>query len=100
MEEKELREEIIDRIRLIYKNRENKEIFVPGKSNIHYAGRVYDEKEVISLVDSSLDFWLTAGRYTDIFEQNFAKFLGIKNCLFTNSGSSANLLAISALTSP
>ncbi len=99
MEEKELREEIIDRIRLIYKNRENDE-FVPGKSNINYAGRVYDEKEIISLVDSSLDFWLTAGRYTDKFEQDFAKFLGIKYCLLTNSGSSANLLAISALTSP
>ena len=100
MEEKELREEIIDRIRLIYKNREKNDIFVPGKSNIHYAGRVYDEKELISLVDSSLDFWLTAGRYTYKFEQNFAKFLGIKYCLLTNSGSSANLLAISALTSP
>jgi CDP-4-dehydro-6-deoxyglucose reductase, E1 len=99
MEEKELREEIIDRIRLIYKNRENDE-FVPGKSNINYAGRVYDEKEIISLVDSSLDFWLTAGKYTYTFEQDFAKFLGIKYCLLTNSGSSANLLAISALTSP
>jgi Predicted pyridoxal phosphate-dependent enzyme apparently involved in regulation of cell wall biogenesis len=100
MEEKELREEIIDKIKLIYKNRENNDIFVPGKSNINYAGRVYDEKEIINLVDSSLDFWLTAGRYTDKFEQSFAKFLGIKYCLLTNSGSSANLLAISALTSP
>lgn len=99
MGEKELRNEIIDRIRLIYEHREN-DVFVPGKSDINYAGRVYDEKEIISLVDSSIDFWLTAGRYTDKFEQDFTKFLGMKYCLLTNSGSSANLLAISALTSP
>ena len=55
-----------------------KQPFVPGKSRINYAGRVYDEKEMVSLVDASLDFWLTAGRYAEKFEKSFAKFLGVK----------------------
>ena len=74
--------------------------FIPGKSRINYAGRVYDEKEMVNLVDSSLDFWLTSGRYAEKFEKEFAKFLGVKCCSLTNSGSSANLLAFMALTSP
>lgn len=74
--------------------------FIAGKSKIPYAGRVYDEDEMISLVNSALDFWLTAGRFAGQFEKNFAAFLGVKYCLLTNSGSSANLLAVSALTSP
>jgi CDP-6-deoxy-D-xylo-4-hexulose-3-dehydrase len=74
--------------------------FIQGKDYIPYAGRVYDEKEMISLVDSTLDFWLTAGKFAKQFETEFAKFLGAKYCLLTNSGSSACLLAISALTSP
>ena len=74
--------------------------FTRGKSRINYAGRVYDEKEMVNLVDSSLDFWLTAGRYAEKFEKEFAEFLGIKYCSLTNSGSSANLLAFMALTSP
>jgi len=74
--------------------------FVPGGTYIPYAGRVYDEKEMVTLVDSALDFWLTAGRYAKQFEDELAKFLGIRYCLLTNSGSSADLLAISALTSP
>jgi len=68
--------------------------------HIHYAKRLYDSEEMINLVDSSLDFWLTAGRYTDRFEKELAKFLGIKKCLFVNSGSSATLLAFMTLTSP
>lgn len=71
-----------------------------GNGYIPYAGRVFDEQELIALVDSSLDFWLTAGRYADKFEKGLANFLGVKYCLLTNSGSSANLLAVSALTSP
>ena len=67
---------------------------------VPYAGRVFDENELIALVDASLDFWLTAGRYADKFENGLAGFLGAKYCLLTNSGSSANLLAVSALTSP
>ncbi|MFC2170119.1 lipopolysaccharide biosynthesis protein RfbH [Acidobacteriota bacterium] len=73
--------------------------FIPGETYIRYAGRVYDEKEMISLVDSALDFWLTEGRFTRQLEKEFASFLDVPYCLFTNSGSSANLLAISALTS-
>lgn len=74
--------------------------FIPGKSKINYAGRVFDEKEMINLVDSSLDFWLTHGRYAEKFEKEFAEFLGVKHCSLANSGSSANLLAFMALTSP
>lgn len=96
--EKELREEIYNKVIEIYNLRGSEE-FIPGKSHINYAGRVYDEDEMISLVDSALDFWLTAGRYAQKFEEEFAKFLGVRYCLLTNSGSSANLLAITALTS-
>jgi len=67
---------------------------------IPYASRVFDEKEMINLVDSSLEFWLTSGRYTDEFESKLAAYLGIKFCSLVNSGSSANLLAFMALTSP
>jgi CDP-4-dehydro-6-deoxyglucose reductase, E1 len=73
--------------------------FVPGTSRISYGGRVFDEREIATLVDASLDFWLTAGRYAERFERGFASFLGIKHCSLTNSGSSANLLAFMALTS-
>ncbi|MCG2711059.1 MAG: lipopolysaccharide biosynthesis protein RfbH [Candidatus Omnitrophica bacterium] len=74
--------------------------FIPGKSKVPYAGRVFNEKELVNLVDSSLDFWLTAGRYAQKLEKELAEFLGVKHALLVNSGSSANLLAISALTSP
>ncbi|WP_026516631.1 lipopolysaccharide biosynthesis protein RfbH [Butyrivibrio sp. MC2021] len=67
---------------------------------IPYAGRVFDDKEVVNLVDSALDFWLTAGRYTDEFEKKFADMLGVKFASLVNSGSSANLIAFMALTSP
>ncbi|MBI4650201.1 lipopolysaccharide biosynthesis protein RfbH [Candidatus Desantisbacteria bacterium] len=73
--------------------------FIPGKSKIPYAGRIFDEKEIIELVNSSLDFWLTAGKYANKFEKKLADFLGVKYCSLTNSGSSANLLAFMALTS-
>ena len=98
--EKELRAEILEKVKLLYNYRKNQENFVPGETPINYAGRVYDENEIMTLVDSALDFWLTAGRYAEKFEVEFAKFLGMKYCLLTNSGSSANLLAISSLTSP
>ncbi len=67
---------------------------------IPYASRVYDEKEMVNLVDSGLEFWLTAGRYTDEFEKKFAEYLGVKYVSVVNSGSSANLCAFMALTSP
>lgn len=74
--------------------------FIPGETPLHYAGRVFDAQELVNLVDASLDFWLTAGKYAKQFENEFAKFLGVKHCMLTNSGSSANLLAFMALTSP
>ncbi|MBU1924548.1 MAG: lipopolysaccharide biosynthesis protein RfbH, partial [Candidatus Omnitrophica bacterium] len=98
--EKIIRKEIFSKIKKLYKLRQEKSSFVPSKSKINYAGRIYDHAELINLVDASLDFWLTAGRYAQKFEKKLAEFLKIKFCLLTNSGSSANLLAISALTSP
>lgn len=98
--EKLLRQAIFKKIRELHKLRkELKEKKVGDEISIAYAGRVYDEKEIISLVDASLDFWLTRGRYTREFENALDKFLDIKHVSFVNSGSSANLLAISALTS-
>lgn len=77
----------------------NEKGFVPGE-RISYAGRCFDEKEIASLIDASLDFWLTSGRYCKTFETNFSNYLGVKYCSLVNSGSSANLLAFMALTSP
>lgn len=74
--------------------------FVPNKSFVNYGGRFFDGNELINLVDSSLDFWLTAGPWANKFEKRFAGWLGVKYCSLTNSGSSANLLAFMALTSP
>jgi len=97
---KRIKERIFRKVSELYKLENKQGTFIPGKSYVNYAGRVYDENELINLVDASLDFWLTAGRYAAEFEHKLAKFLGLKFCLLTNSGSSANLLAISALTSP
>jgi CDP-6-deoxy-D-xylo-4-hexulose-3-dehydrase len=74
--------------------------FVPGKTTVRYAGRVFDTNEVEAAISSTLDFWLTAGRYADEFEAGVAEFLGVENVLLVNSGSSANLVAFSTLTSP
>lgn len=97
--QEEIKQEIFDKVREYYLLAHKKEEFVPGKSRVNYAGRVFDENELINLVDSSLEFWLTAGRYSNEFERKFSDFLGTRHCLLTNSGSSANLLAVSALTS-
>lgn len=99
MDEKEsaLRKEIEERVREIHKIRKESESFVPGKSKVNYAGRVYDEKEIIALVNSSIDFWLTLGEKGKEFEKNFANHLGVGKAIVCNSGSSANLLAVSAL---
>ncbi len=74
--------------------------FVPGKSPVQVSGRTFDHVELRTLVDSALDFWLTTGRFNDAFERRLEEFLGVKHVLTTNSGSSANLLAVAALTSP
>lgn len=81
----------------VYHKRNNQ--FEAGQ-RIPYASRIYDREEMVNLVDSSLEFWLTAGRYTDLFEEQFSEFLGIKYTALVNSGSSANLIAFMALTSP
>ncbi|OQA89896.1 MAG: UDP-4-amino-4,6-dideoxy-N-acetyl-beta-L-altrosamine transaminase [Elusimicrobia bacterium ADurb.Bin231] len=98
--EKKLRDNVFIAVKKWYKKKLSMIKFIHGQSFVNYAGRVYDEKELINLVDASLDFWLTSGRYAQEFENKLEKFLKIKYCLLTNSGSSANLLAISALTSP
>ena len=74
--------------------------FEPGTSSVPVSGKVFDEKDVQSLVDSSLDFWLTTGRFADEFERKFARRVGVREARLVNSGSSANLLAVTALTSP
>lgn len=98
-----LKDEIFKKVREYYYAVHHSD---PGPSapahagRINYAGRVFDENEMINLVDSSLDFWLTNGRYTRDFEAGFARYLNVRFALLVNSGSSANLLAFSALTSP
>lgn len=79
--------------------KENKKPFQPG-DRVTYAARVFDEKEMCSLVDAALDFWLTTGRFAEEFEREFAKWLGVKFAHLVNSGSSANLIAFSVLTAP
>lgn len=95
----ELRAEILAKTRELIALREAPQPFVPGQTTVPYAGRVYDADEVEAGVDSMLDFWLTLGKHGDAFEKELAAILGVKGCVLTNSGSSANLLAFAALTS-
>src|SRR5215217_2027535 len=74
--------------------------FRAGETPVPVSGRVYDDDDLAHLVDASLDFWLTTGRYADRFEHEFARLMGVRYAILCNSGSSANLLALSALTSP
>ena len=97
--EKQLRQQVIEAAVKHYQVKHKKENgFNPG-DRISYGGRVFDEKEIVNLIDSALDFWLTTGKYAEKFEKEFAEFLEVKHCSLTNSGSSANLLAFMALTS-
>jgi CDP-4-dehydro-6-deoxyglucose reductase, E1 len=75
-------------------------LFIPGQSSVPVSGRVYDASDVKSLIDSSLDFWLTTGRFAHQFEIEFARFFRMRHAVLVNSGSSANLLALTCLTSP
>ena len=96
----DLRKEILELTKEYYEKELKKKPYNDGDS-IHYASRVFDEKELLNLVDSALDFWLTSGRYCDKFEHDLSKYLNIKlPSLLVNSGSSANLIAFMALTSP
>jgi CDP-6-deoxy-D-xylo-4-hexulose-3-dehydrase len=95
-----LREQIAGLVRQYYQQQFANRTFTAGTDLVHYAGRVFDADELCNLVDASLDFFLTANRYADAFEADFAEYLGVSHALLVNSGSSANLLALSALTSP
>ena len=94
-----IRNEIIEKVKEYYAEEFIKDKFIPGKTKINYAGRFFNEKELINLIDASLDFWLTYGKYTELFENKLAQFIGMNYSFFVNSGSSANLMAITALTS-
>ncbi len=96
---KTLRQQILALTREFYAAAHSAGPWQPGQS-VPYAARVFDEKELVSLVDASLDFWLTAGRYHLRFEKELAVYMSAKHALFVNSGSSANLVALSSLTSP
>ncbi|MGH9443998.1 MAG: lipopolysaccharide biosynthesis protein RfbH [Thermoanaerobaculia bacterium] len=99
--EKRLIEEILAKVRDLANERfAQPPPFVPGETTIGYAGRVYDAAEMINLVDSALEFWLTAGRFSRSLEEKLAKHYGVKHASLVNSGSSANLVALNALTSP
>ena len=93
------RETILQAVGQYYEAHHKKAPYQPG-GRINYAGRVYDGQELYNMVDAALDFWLTAGRYTEQFERGLADYLGVPFCSMVNSGSSANLLAVSALASP
>ena len=99
MTEQEARKKILDEVAEYCDRYHAPKEFHDG-DRIPYAARVYDFHEMCNLVDTALEFWLTAGRYTRQFEENFARYLGVKHCSLVNSGSSANLLAFMALTSP
>lgn len=98
--EQQAKQEILEMVEAYCNTFHNQKKEFSAGDRIPYASRVYDSAEMVNLVDSSLEFWLTSGRYTDQFEKEFADFLGIKFCSLVNSGSSANLNAFMALTSP
>jgi CDP-6-deoxy-D-xylo-4-hexulose-3-dehydrase len=97
MDEATLRQEILALVRTLGEERQRAQREV---TPVHYAGRVYGPDEMVKLVDASLDFWLTASRYADEFENRLAEYIGVSDCALVNSGSSANLVAFSSVTSP
>lgn len=97
----DVRRRILELVEEFQESRRREEsAFVPGETPIPVSGRVYDSDDVRELVDASLDFWLTTGRFAAQFERDFARFMGVRSASLCNSGSSANLLALSTLTSP
>ncbi|MCI8858253.1 MAG: lipopolysaccharide biosynthesis protein RfbH [Lachnospiraceae bacterium] len=100
MSAEEIKRQILELTEKYYMELYGNKIPFQNGAKINYAGRIFDEKEMVNLIDSSLEFWLTSGRYTRKFESGLAKYLGVRFCSVTNSGSSANLLAFSALTAP
>lgn len=99
-EERALREDVFAAVRRYHAHRHVPRPFIPGVTPVPVSGKVFDEHEMVSLADAMMDMWLTAGRFAIDFEHRFARRLGVKHALLCNSGSSANLLAVSALTSP
>ncbi len=95
-----LRQQILALVQEYYEAEHSQRPFSPGETEVPVSGRVFDAAEMVNLVDSSLEFWLTTGRYADQFEREFAHWMGVRHAILCNSGSSANLLALSALTSP
>ena len=98
--EDEARKEILSMVEEYYKTFHVKNEEYQEGGRISYASRVYDQDEMCNLVDSALEFWLTSGRYTQQFEKELAEYIGVRFCSLVNSGSSANLIAFMALTSP
>lgn len=94
------RDEILEKVREHYAETWGERSFEPGSDPVPVSGRVFDADELVTLVDSALDFWLTTGRYADAMQKGLKRYLGVRHAVLTNSGSSANLLALSALTSP
>ncbi|MFT6069535.1 MAG: CDP-6-deoxy-D-xylo-4-hexulose-3-dehydrase [Bacteriovoracaceae bacterium] len=99
-EENIMREEILGKARHFWRGEYGDRKIIPGEDMIQPSGKVIDEEDLVALMDSSMDLWLTTGRYAKEFERDFAKYMDQKYCLLVNSGSSANLLAFAALTSP
>src|SRR5215208_6285354 len=95
-----LRGEMAELVAAYHEEAHAPEPFVPGETPVLCAGRVFDERDMQSLMDATLDFWLTTGRFAATFERRFADWFGLRHCMLVNSGSSANLAALSALTSP
>ncbi len=95
-----IKRQILDLVQAYHEEAFGDEPFVPGKTAVPVSGKVFDAAEMVNLVDSSLEFWLTTGRYAELFEQELTRYLGVRHASLCNSGSSANLLALSALTSP
>ncbi len=98
-EEEALRNQVFDAVKKFYQFKFAHRDFYPGQTYVPVSGKVFDDVELVNLVDASLDFWLTTGRYAAEFEARFAEWMGVKHCLLVNSGSSANLVALSTLTS-
>lgn len=98
-ESETLKEEILERVKRYYEIVHLRKPFVPHESRVPYAGRVFGSEEMVNLVDSSLDFWLTLGPYGEIFEEKMRRFMGVRDFALMNSGSTANLAAVMALMS-
>lgn len=96
----ELRDDIYAKVTEYYQKAHAGQPFVPGQSRVQYAGRVYDEHEMVNMVEAVLEFWVTAGRHADNFEKRLGKFIGAREVIPVNSGSSANLVAMTTLCSP